>query len=190
MNGVMNVVEPGKLPETTEAPVEAASAAPARKFVKLWTLAELESELKGLASGRSAARGKEMFAAAGCAKCHTFAGEGSKLGPDLTKVTEKYKTGRDVLRQILEPSTEIHEQFKAQVFQTADGDVVTGLVQKEDAQEVHVIPNLLNPSDVKVLPKSKIQARKPSDLSSMPTGLLVTLQKDEILDLIAYLMSR
>jgi putative heme-binding domain-containing protein len=189
MNGVMNVVEPGKLPETAEAPVEAASAAPARKFVKLWTLAELEPELKALESGRSLARGKEMFAAAGCAKCHTFAGEGSKLGPDLTKVTEKYRTGRDILRQILEPSTEINEQFKAQVFQTSDGDVLTGLVTKEDAQELHVVPNLLQPADVKVLPKSKIQARKPSDLSSMPTGLLVTLEKSEILDLLAYLLS-
>jgi hypothetical protein len=62
-------------------------------------------------------------------------------------------------------------------------------VTKEDAQELHVVPNLLQPADVKVLPKSRIQARKPSDLSSMPTGLLVTLEKSEILDLLAYLLS-
>jgi putative heme-binding domain-containing protein len=184
MNGVMHVVEPGKKPAAEEAAAPLA-AAPARKFVKLWTLAELEPELKG--PGRSFARGKEMFTAAGCAKCHTLAGEGSKLGPDLTKVAEKYRTGRDILRQILEPSTEINEQFKAFAFQTADGEVLTGLVAKEDASEVHVVPNLLNPADVRVLAKSKISARKPSDLSSMPTGLLVTLQKEEILDLVAYL---
>jgi len=107
---------------------------------------------------------------------------------DLTKVTEKYK-GEKLLRQILEPSTEINEQFRAQVFQTSDGDVVTGVVVKEDGAGVHIVSNLLLPNEVRVLAKDKIAARKPSELSPMPTGMLVTLQKDEILDLVAYLES-
>jgi putative heme-binding domain-containing protein len=153
----------------------------------MWTLAELENDAKAM-SNRSFARGREMFTAAGCIKCHTIAGEGSKLGPDLTKVAEKYK-GEKLLRQILEPSTEINDQFRAQVFQTGDGEVVSGVVVKEDAAAVHVVSNLLLPNEVRVLSQDKIAARKPSELSPMPTGMLVTLQKDEILDLAAFVES-
>jgi putative heme-binding domain-containing protein len=187
MNGVMNVVEKGAALPPPVLVTPAPSAGPARKFVKMWTQADLEDDAKAL-SGRSFAKGKEMFTAAGCIKCHSFAGEGSKLGPDLTKVREKYQ-GEKLLRQILEPSSEINEQFRAQVFQTKDGDVVTGLVVKEDAAAVHVVSNLLLPNEVRVLAKDKIAARKPSELSPMPTGMLVTLQKEEILDLVAYLES-
>jgi putative heme-binding domain-containing protein len=187
MNGVMNVVEKGAVVPPSVMVAAAPSSGPARKFVKMWAMADLEADVKSL-SGRSFAKGKEMFTAAGCIKCHTFAGEGSKLGPDLTKITEKYK-GEKLLKQILEPSSEINPQFQAQVFQTNAGDVVTGVVVKEDAQGVHVVTNLLLPNEVKVLAKDKIAARKVSELSPMPTGMLVTLQKDEILDLVAFLES-
>jgi len=106
----------------------------------------------------------------------------------LTKIAEKYK-GEKLLKQVVEPSSEINEQFRAQVFQTSDGDVVTGLVVKEDAVLVHVVTNPLQRNEVRVLAKSVITARKPSELSPMPTGLLVTLQKDEILDLLAFVES-
>jgi putative heme-binding domain-containing protein len=117
-----------------------------------------------------------------------MSGEGAKIGPDLTKVSEKYK-GEKLLRQILEPSTEINEQFRTWLIQTSDGDVVTGLVLKEDADALHVMTNLLKPAEVTVLPKSKVQAKKVAELSLMPTGMLVTLTKEEILDLVAYLES-
>jgi len=187
MNGIMQVVEKGGVLAPPVMVTAAPSSGPARKFVKMWTAADLENDAKSLA-GRSFARGKELFSAAGCIKCHTIAGEGSKLGPDLSKIAEKYR-GEKLLRQVLEPSSEINEQFKAQVFQTNDGDVVTGLVVKEDAAAVHVVTNLLLPNEVRVLAKAKIAARKPSELSPMPTGLLVTLQKDEILDLLAFVES-
>ncbi|MBI3855546.1 MAG: c-type cytochrome [Planctomycetes bacterium] len=187
MNGVMNVVEKGAAVPPSVMVAAAPSAGPSRKFVKMWAMADLEADVKSL-SGRSFAKGKELFTAAGCIKCHTFAGEGSKLGPDLTKVTEKYR-GEKLLRQILEPSTEINPQFQAHVFQTHDGDVVTGVIVKEDAQAVHVVTNLLLPNEVRVVAKDKIAARKPSELSPMPTGMLVTLQREEILDLVAFLES-
>ena len=63
------------------------------------------------------------------------------------------------------------------------------MIVKEDGAAVHVVTNLLQPNDVKVLAKDGIAARKPSELSPMPTGMLVTLQKDEILDLVAFLES-
>jgi hypothetical protein len=54
---------------------------------------------------------------------------------------------------------------------------------------VHLVTNLLLPNEVRILPKNKVAARKPSELSPMPTGLLVTLAKDEILDRVAFVES-
>jgi len=46
-------------------------------------------------------------------------------------------------------------------------------------------PNGLTRVDVK-----KVESMTPSKTSMMPTGLLDTFQEDEILDLVAYLLSR
>ncbi len=184
MNGVMEVVPPG----SSTAVEESTPAAPARAFVRAWTLADLEGEFASWGKGRAFARGKEMFAAAGCAKCHAIAGDGAKMGPDLTKASEKYK-GKDLLRQVIDPSSEIGDQFRAWVIQTTDDEVVAGLIVKEDDQALQVLTNPLEPEKLTALPKAKVKARKPSTLSSMPTGLLATLSKEEVLDLVAFLES-
>ena len=54
---------------------------------------------------------------------------------------------------------------------------------------LHVAENLLTPDDVVLIPKDRIREQIPSKLSSMPTGLLVTLTREEILDLLAYIQS-
>jgi putative heme-binding domain-containing protein len=188
MNGIMQVVEKGAAPVLEEPPAEAAPAAPGRRFVKMWSMADFEGDFKAPLSGRTFARGKEMFTAAGCIKCHTMNAEGAKIGPELTKVSEKYK-GSNLLLQIVEPSKEINEQYRTHMLQTTDGDVITGLLAKEDEKEIHMLTNLLKPSEVTVVPKSKVQARRIAELSMMPSGVLVTLEKDEILDLVAFLES-
>ena len=38
--------------------------------------------------------------------------------------------------------------------------------------------------------RNKIESMKPSKVSMMPTGLLDTFKEDEVLDLMAYMLSR
>jgi len=68
-----------------------------------------------------------------------------------------------------------------------EGDNVIGRVVKEDAQSLHVCPNLQKPDEIVIVPKSDIEERVKLKSSAMPTGLLVTFTKEEILDLVAYL---
>jgi hypothetical protein len=49
---------------------------------------------------------------------------------------------------------------------------------------------MLNPNGIANVKRNDIDTMKPSKLSMMPTGLLDTLKEDEILDLMAYLLSR
>ena len=131
-------------------------------------------------------RGMQAFFKAQCHQCHAVFGHGVNLGPDLCDVFERYK-GEKLLRQIIEPSSEINEKFRNQKLVTADGRTVTGVVVKEAAGEYHVVANLLTPASVTRVRVKDVEARTVSKTSPMPDGLLNVLTKDEILDLVSFL---
>src|SRR5579872_5957266 len=43
-----------------------------------------------------------FFGAAGCSRCHTFGGQGGRLGPDLSRIAEE-KTVADLKKDITQP---------------------------------------------------------------------------------------
>ena len=131
-------------------------------------------------------RGMKAFLKAKCHQCHVVSGHGIGLGPELTKVSERFR-GRKLLRQILEPSHEIHDQYRVYVFEMENGRLVTGTIQDEDEQVVRVLTNLLDPDSVVSLSKDEIVERAASRTSSMPEGLLNALEQQEIVDLVNYL---
>ena len=54
---------------------------------------------------------------------------------------------------------------------------------------VRVVTNLLQDVEGRKVEVGKIKERTPAPLSTMPTGLLNSFTRDEILDLIGYLQS-
>ena len=187
MNGVMHVVsELGGEPRVARRTTDEAPA-PAREFVRDWTLDELAPRLApGWERGRSPERGRTLFTEAGCVKCHLKEGEGAAGGPELTAIRDKYR-GVDLLRHVLEPSLEILPEYAFHVFELDDGTDVVGRVASEDADRVDVVTALLEPDAVTVVPREAIVDRWDTKVSPMPNGLLVTLDEDEILDLLCYL---
>ena len=154
-------------------------------FSKNWKLADLEAEVANL-KGRNVMRGMKAFMSARCNQCHQVAGHGINLGPDLTKVSEKFK-GAALLEQILSPSKEINEKFQPWTFLTKDEEMISGVIQSENNKVVRVIQNLLNPTAVTIVKKRQTAKRVKSRVSSMPEGLLNSLRKEEIFDLLAFL---
>ncbi|MCA9269466.1 MAG: c-type cytochrome, partial [Planctomycetales bacterium] len=61
-----------------------------RQFKHNWQMDDLEPLLAGVESGRNFERGRAAFAAAQCAKCHRFAGDGGSTGPDITGVGARF----------------------------------------------------------------------------------------------------
>ena len=169
-----------------EAPKpRATKPAVEHKFVKDWTMDELQSQLEKVAKGRSFASGKEVFTSAQCLQCHRFGNEGGAVGPDLTAVSSRFAR-RDILESILLPSKVLSEQFQNTTFTKKDGDDVVGRVVEENDQKLVVMTNPLNQTKVDLL-KADIASRQPSKLSPMPEGLMNNYKLEEILDLIAYL---
>ena len=148
---------------------------------------DLEPELDALDSGRSFSSGKSAYQAVGCAQCHRFAGDGGTVGPDLTGISRRAKK-REVLESILEPSKVVDDEYASFIFATDSGKIVTGRVEREDGDEL-VIRTGPGNDDVVRLAKSDVAERRKSPVSNMPAGIVNVLEKNQILDLLAYLLS-
>lgn len=167
----------------------ATTATPARPFVKNWTLDELVPLVETGLKGRNFDRGRLLFADAACASCHRYSTEGGGAGPDLTGLAGRF-TVRDLLESIVVPSKVISDQYGAVTIATSDGVVVTGRVVNLSGDSLSVCTNMLDPNNQVHVDRHKIEEMKPSPVSMMPEGLLNTLKSDEILDLVAFLLSR
>jgi putative heme-binding domain-containing protein len=186
MNGVMRVVTDY---EKLEEPVAAVASAPvaARAFVRDWTFAELATSL-GETPARDPAAGRAVFEAASCVRCHTAQGSGGRTGPMLDEVAAK-RTTAELLAHVLDPSREIAPEYVNEVFFLRDGTLRAGRVVREDAQMAWVQVDPYAEREPEAVALAEVEERAASSLSSMPSGLLSTFEREEILDLLAYLRS-
>lgn len=154
-----------------------------------WTLEDLADDLQQVEEERSFAQGRETFQVAGCAACHQLGGVGVVFGPNLVERDPTWKT-EDVLREILQPSLRIHEKFRSEIFELESGETFAGLTVSETADTVSVIMNPLLSDKPIEISKAEILSREVSPVSLMPEGLLDKLTRIEILDLLAFVMSK
>ena len=167
----------------------AATGAPARKFVKMWAMDDFKGMFDNPLRGRTFERGVKMFEVAGCIKCHNIQGKGGNVGADLSKVGEQYP-GAELLRQIILPSVKINGEHRVFAVFLKNQTRYKGMIARRERDTIHLAENLQKPEETMAIKKSEIVRMTPSEVSPMPTGLLVTLSQDEILDLVAYIASR
>jgi putative heme-binding domain-containing protein len=154
-----------------------------------WTLDDLVKFAEPRMKGRNFKNGEKMFAAARCVVCHRFNGDGGATGPDLSQVAGRFSL-KDLCESIVLPSKVISDQYRASVVSLKSGKDYTGRIVSETKDTLTI---LLDPEDstkVAEVKKSDIEEQKPSPTSTMPDGLLKTLNDNEVLDLLAYLLSR
>jgi putative heme-binding domain-containing protein len=170
--------------------VNPLQALTARDVVKQYTVDDLAPIVEsGIKKNRDFDRGRILFGQAGCAACHRFGDEGASVGPDLTNLAGRF-SARDVLESIIEPSKEISDQYGAIIIKKKDGDVVVGRVGNLNGDNLMVIENMFAPGDFTQVKRPDIESIEPSKVSMMPEGLLNYFKQDEILDMMAYLLSR
>ena len=155
-----------------------------------WKFAELAGEVEKMKSGRSFATGKQIFTVASCVSCHKLSGVGQEIGQDLTKLDPKIDNPTEILRHILEPSLKIDDKYQSWTFDLLSGKKVTGMILEQKNGTYKVIENPLAKADPVVIKEADIDTKAKSPTSIMPKGLLDKLTKEEILDLIAYLIAK
>jgi putative heme-binding domain-containing protein len=152
---------------------------------KLADLLALESRLKG----RDFKNGQRAYAASRCIVCHRFNGEGGATGPDLTQLAGRFNL-KELCESLVEPSKVISDQYRASVVTTRSGKVYTGKIVSETRDVFTLVIDPEDSTKVVDLKKAEVEEVLPSKVSLMPEDLLKPLNENEVLDLLAYLLSR
>jgi putative membrane-bound dehydrogenase-like protein len=117
-----------------------------------------------------------------CTPCHTFAGEGHTVGPDLTGI--RNQPSEVILLHIVVPEYEIMPIYTCYNVETKDGPSYTGILAGEtpSAITLRMAQGVEQP-----IPRANIASMLTSRLSLMPQELEKAMTKQELADLIAFL---
>lgn len=84
------------------------------------------------------ARGEKLYAGKGnCARCHTVAGRGGALGPDLSDIGAR-RSAAYLRASLLDPEASVPDGFLQVRLVTRDGRSITGLRLNEDAFSIQI----------------------------------------------------
>ena len=164
------------------------AAAEVRPFVKKWTVDDFLPFDDRSFLGADLHHGRELFSTTTCYNCHRIQLEGGVVGPDLTAAGHRFST-KDLLTAIIDPNKEIPDQYEATIFQMEDGRLITGRVANLSGDQYWVQADMNDPGNFVRINVDEIEDMAPSKVSMMPSGLLDTLEKKEVYDLLAYLKS-
>ena len=158
-----------------------------RDFVKAWTVDDLKEDLENKLRGRSSEIGKRLFVEATCEQCHKLDGKGGAVGPQLDDVLTRWEGDKEgILREILDPSHKVDPKFALYNVLTLDGQVISGIVVKQDRDSVTIVSNPEKP-EPRVVRTADIDEMVKTSSSLMPKGLLDRFSEDEIFELLAYI---
>ena len=133
------------------------------------------------------ANGAKVFQreTAACARCHKVGNVGLDVGPALTEIGDKLPK-EELYEAIIDPSAGISFGYEAWLVTMNDGNSAFGIIQSETDEELVV----KGPTGaVTRHAKSGIKSRQQQPLSLMPPGLHLTIQEQDLVDLIEHLAS-
>ena len=167
--------------------------APARLDQLTKGLAPVNQELQKLidqrrksfnAASASVAKGEQTFTQS-CRACHQLDGQGNVIGPQLDGVGNR---GLERLcEDVLDPNRSVDPAFRSTLLILKDGDVVSGLFRREEAERV-----VLADSTGKeiTIAKNQIQERRQSETSLMPENFGELIPPEDFNNLMGYLLSK
>lgn len=96
-------------------------------------------QTKDVAASGDAARGRALFAGTGqCLTCHRVQGEGSRRGPDLSRIGV-LRTSDQLARSLLDPEAEVQPNNRTYAVEMRNGRTVTGRLLNQDAFSVQLL---------------------------------------------------
>lgn len=131
--------------------------------------------------GRAIYRKQELL----CASCHRINNSGGLIGPDLSTVGS-YMTPNSILESILNPNADIKQGYETVQLTRTNGEIVSGLLHRKTNNST-LIRQTNN--EIIEIPAEEIAKLDVSSVSLMPPGLTQGLHRDELKDLVAYLIN-
>jgi len=175
-----------KLIEKIDSPIESAGLTTNRPLVQQWKMEDLIEDISAFGTNRSVEDGLRALTAANCLKCHKVGTRGGQIGPDLTNVAKRFNAAQ-ILESIIEPSKVVDPKYSYSVYVLIDGTSVSGRPVGVSSKTLKLEVNPFTQETIEV-DREDIDESYPGKTSPMPSGLLDTLNKEEVKDLIAYLI--
>ncbi len=152
-----------------------AQLAPREEVVEAWS--------DVLQMPGDAGRGREVFRRE-CAKCHRLEDYGEELGLPLDTIQNRGL--ETILISVLDPNRDVLPQYLNYVVVTDAGLSITGMIESETATSI-TLKRAEGESDTVL--RTNIDELVNTGMSIMPEGNEKLVTKQELADLIAYLMS-
>jgi len=118
-----------------------------------------------------------------CMTCHAIGGAGGQIGPDLSSLGTS-SPAETIIKSVMYPTESIKEGYELQRVARTDGSEIMGYLVTDRPSEI-VIRDVTG-NEV-AIPKDYIKTREKIPGSLMPPSLTATLDKQEFMDLVAYL---
>ncbi|MDE2658486.1 MAG: c-type cytochrome, partial [Verrucomicrobiota bacterium] len=120
-----------------------------------------------------------------CVACHAINGKGGQLGPELG-ILATHMVPEGILESLLKPSKQIKQGYESVVITLKNKEVRVGTLHRKTKSAV-----LLRDASGKItsVPSDQIDTLDSSAVSIMPPGLTNSLRRDELLDLLHYLIN-
>lgn len=152
---------------------------------RVWqVVAYLRSLSQGERPTGDAARGRQLFGAQGCANCHRVAGQGGRMGPDLTTIGSS-RALRHLREAMTNPDADVRERYwRVTAERAGGGRPVSGFLMNEDTYSAQIFDDAGN---LESLAKSDLRNYSVTKKSKMPA--YSKLSNAELDDLVAYLVS-
>jgi putative membrane-bound dehydrogenase-like protein len=124
--------------------------------------------------------GKEVFTIT-CAVCHTFNGQGGKVGPDLSGIGARDRT--EILLDILDPNRSVEANYRLWNVTTKSGDTYSGRLDTETQTSVEILDTT---GQIHAIQRKDIASMQASNNSIMPNGF-EALPPNDLKSILAYL---
>ncbi|MDH3582943.1 MAG: HEAT repeat domain-containing protein, partial [Phycisphaerae bacterium] len=142
--------------------------------------------LRLIAGTGDPAAGERIFfhsRVATCARCHTFDGRGTRIGPDLTGIGRS-QSRRRLLESLLQPAKEVAPEYRPWEIKLTDGRALVGLPLRKGGRAETYLGLDGRAFSVR---KNEIKSHGELPTSIMTPGLVHTMTPLELRDLIAFL---
>jgi putative heme-binding domain-containing protein len=140
---------------------------------------------QGFAAANADAKAGHLLFQKHCANCHILANQGAKIGPQLDGVG--IRGLERLLEDILDPSRNVDQAFRATTLELDNGQFVTGLLLREEGKVLVLADNL--GKEVRI-EGSKVANRTVGQLSPMPANFAELVTEGEFHHLMAYLLEQ
>jgi putative heme-binding domain-containing protein len=138
--------------------------------------------LKDMGAGGDAPRGRALFAGKGrCDSCHRVDGEGSRLGPDLSRIG-LLRTSDQLATSLLDPNGEVQPNNRFYRVTLRDGTRVEGRLLNHDAFSIQMLDG-----SERLRSFARAELRDEGFIASPMPSVRGSLSTQELADLVQYL---